>query len=304
MPGYVQESLRRLGYKVLRHPQCSPHAHLPIRYGKKGERQYATSPDLSPPLSPADTKHIQSITGSFLFYGRAIDSTILPALNEIASMQSKPTEQTRTKTQQLMDYLNTHPDAYVRYHASDMVLHVDSDTAYLVAPKARSRVAGYYHLSDHPNITKHSKMNGAILVECKTLRHVVSSSAEAEVAGIFHNAGTAVPIWHILKALQHPQPPTPLKTDNSTATGFIYNNIHQRRSKSWDMRYHWLRDRLTQLQFNIYWQPGVDNRGDYFTKHHTTVHHREQRPRYVQDRLIQFLQQRYSARVCWYVMVT
>ena len=127
-----------------------------------------------------------------------------------------------------MDYLNTHPHAYLRYHASDMVLHVDSDAAYLVAPKSRSRIAGYYYMSDHPNITKHPKMNGAILVECKNLRHVVSSSAEAEVAGIFHNAGMAVPIRHILKALNHPQPPTPLKTDNSTATGFIYNNIHEK----------------------------------------------------------------------------
>ena len=103
-------------------------------------------------------------------------------------MQSKPTQLTQNKTQQLMDYLNTYPDAYIRFYASDMILHVDSDAAYLVAPKAKSRIAGYFHLTEHPNVTKHPKLNGAILVECKTLRHVVSSSAEAEVAGIFHNA--------------------------------------------------------------------------------------------------------------------
>ena len=298
MPGYVRESLQRLLHKILKYPQYSPHAHQPIRYGKKGARQYATTPDTSPTLSPKETKHIQSIAGSFLFYGRAIDSTILPALNEIASMQSKPTEQTKAKAQQLMDYLHTHPDAYIRYHANDMVLHVDSDAAYLVAPHARSRIAGYFYLSEHPNITKHPKMNGAILVECKTLRHVVSSSAEAEVAGIYHNAGMALPIRHMLEALQHPQPPTPLVTDNSTATGFIYDNIHQKRSKSWDMRFHWLRDRETQRQFNIHWKPGVNNKSDYFTKHHATVHHREQRPIYVKDRIVQFLQRRCSARVC------
>ena len=56
-----------------------------------------------------------------------------------------------------MDYLNTYPDAYIRYHASDMVLYVNSDAAYLVAPKARSRIAGYYYLSDHPNVTKSPK---------------------------------------------------------------------------------------------------------------------------------------------------
>ena len=78
------------------------------------------------------------MTGSFLFYGRAIENTILPTLNEIASAQSAPTQLTQNKEQQLMDYLNTYLDAYVRYYASDMVLHVDSNAAYLVAPEMTS----------------------------------------------------------------------------------------------------------------------------------------------------------------------
>ena len=95
-----------------------------------------------------------------------------------------------------------------------MVLHVESNAAYLVAPKARSRIARYFHLSEHPNKTNNPKINATIQVECKTLRHVVSSSAGAEVAGIFHNATMALTMHHMLAALGHPQPPTPLKTDN------------------------------------------------------------------------------------------
>ena len=124
-----------------------------------------------------------------------------------------------------------------------------------------------------------------LLVKCKTLRHVVSSAAEAEVAGVFHNAGMALPLCHFLECLGHPQPPTPIKTDNSTATGFIYDNIHQRRSKSWDMRYYWLRDRSNQQQFNIYWDKGVNNHADYPTKHHPTIVHRNKRERYVKDKI-------------------
>ena len=257
MGNYVLDALQRLKHVPHISPQYSPHEHVPIQYGHKGIRQYATAPDTSPKLNPKDTTKIQSITGSFLYYGRAIDHTILPALNTIASAQAEPTKKTEDKTQRLMDYLHTYPHAYLRYHASDMILHVDSDAAYLVAPKARSRIAGYFLLSDHPNITKHRKLNGAILVECKTLRHVVSSAAEAEVAGVFHNAGMALPIRHFLECLGHIQPPTPIKTDNSNATGFIYDNIHQRRSKTWDMRYYWLRDRSNQRQFNIYWDKGA-----------------------------------------------
>ena len=92
-----------------------------------------------------------------------------------------------------MDYVHTYPNAYIRFYARNKILHVNSDAAYLVAPKASSRISSYFNLSDHPNITKHQKLNGAILVKCNTLRHVVSSSAESEVAGIHHNARTAIP---------------------------------------------------------------------------------------------------------------
>ena len=209
---------------------------------------------------------------------------MLPALNEIATQQAKPTEFTKKKCQRLMDYAATYPNVYIRYHASDMVLHVDSDAAYLIAPKAKSRIAGYYHLSDHPNCTNQPSLNGAILVECKTLRHVVASAAEAEVAGVFHNAQISLPIRRILELLNHPQPPTPLKTDNSTANGFIHKNIHQKRSKSWDMRYYWLRERQTQNQYNFYWAPGHDNHADYVTKHHPKKYHLAVRQKYVGDK--------------------
>ena len=186
-----------------------------------------------------------------------------------------PTEKKKKKkAQQLMDYMHTHPNTYILYYASGMILLIDSDAAYLVAPKSRSRVAGYFYLSDYPDVIKHPTLNGAILVECKTLRHVVSSAAETKKGNIFHNAQVAIVISHILEALCHPQPPTPLKTNNSTENGFVHNNMHQKRSKSWDTRYYWLRDRVTQQQFRIYWDKGIDNWADYFTKHHPKKYHR------------------------------
>ena len=146
-------------------------------------------------------------------------------------------------------------------------------------------MAGYFHLSDNPSKTSKPIFNGEIHVECKTLRHVVSSEAEAEIAGVYHNAQVAIPIRIVLKALHHVQPPPPIKTDNYTANGFIHDNIHQRRSKSWDMRYYWLRDRQTQQQFLFFWDKGSNNDADYFTKHFPAKYHQVKRPRYVQDKL-------------------
>ena len=196
-----------------------------------------------------------------------------------------------------MDYLHIHSNAFIQYYVSNMIIHVNRNAAYLVSPKARSRIAGYFHLSDHPNITKRPKINGAILVEYKTLQHLVSSLAEEEVGGIFHNASTAIPICHIFWALNHPQPDTPLKTDNSTEAGFVYYNIHKKRSKSWDMRYHWLRDKQTQQQFNIFWEKGANNNADYCTKHHPTAHQRSERAKYIQDKLHECLHILSPARV-------
>ena len=76
--------------------------------------------------------------GSFLYFARAVDNTILPAINDIAAQQAKPTENTLKKIQMLMDYVNTYPNPKIHFYASDMILHVDSDAAYLVGPKAKS----------------------------------------------------------------------------------------------------------------------------------------------------------------------
>ena len=223
--------------------------------------------------------------GVFLFYGRAIDSTVLTALNTIAETQSKPTAQTMAHTLHLLDYLDTHPDATIEYKASGMHLWIDTDAAYLVAPRARSRVAGFYYLSDKPQTPtqSHPPLNGAIFIECKILKNTVSSAAESETGGVFHNCQNAIPFRRTLEELGHPQHATPIKTDNSTSAGFCNQTIKEKRSKSWDMRYHWIRDKIGDKTVTIYWAPGTQNLADYFTKHHSPIHHRRIRYKYLHD---------------------
>ena len=56
-------------------------------------------------------------------------------------MQATPTKRTLEKIKMLLDYWYTHPNARIQFYASDMILYVDSDAAYLVAEKAKSRIA-------------------------------------------------------------------------------------------------------------------------------------------------------------------
>jgi hypothetical protein len=91
--------------------------------------------DTSPALDAADTKHIQEVLGTLLFYARAVDSTImLPAISTLPSQQAHGTKATLEAPTQLLNYSATHPDATVRFIASDMALHIASDASYLSAP--------------------------------------------------------------------------------------------------------------------------------------------------------------------------
>ena len=281
MPNYVAKKLKKFQHNKPARPQYAPHKWSKPVYGRK--LQYTPPPDTSDFLDKKGITRIQSINGSFLYYGRAVDPTILTALNEIATQQSKPTITTEQKAQMLMDYLATYPNAKLRFYAGDMKLHVETDAAYLVLPNVRSRVAGHFYLSAFPTPNKKypGNSNAPILTECYTLKNVVSSAAEAECGGIFHNCVVAIGIRNALEGMGHPQGKTTVITDNSTATSFVHSAMREKRSKSWDMKYNWLRDRQAQQQFEVKWQKGSTNQADYFTKHHPPSHHKAKRYDYI-----------------------
>ena len=106
----------------------------------------------------------------------------------------------------------------------------------------------------------------------------------------------------MLNQLGHPQPPTSIKIDNETATNFIHNNITQKRSKSWDMRFYWLRDQQQLNNFDFYWDRSENNHADYWTKHFTAIYHRLIRATYVLDKIHrecnQYMTSDQPARVC------
>jgi hypothetical protein len=96
----------------------------------------------------------------------------------------------------------------------------------------------------------------------------MSSAAEADIGTVFINAKEGAFLRTTLQELEHPQPPTPMETDNTTATGFSNGTIKQKRTKAMDMRFYCIKDRVKQGKCNVYWGPGYQNLADYFTKHH------------------------------------
>ena len=115
----------------------------------------------------------------------------------------------------MLDFIATYNKVCIWFYASDMVLHIDSNAAYLVLLKVKSRIARYYFLSNHPNTNIIPTLNRAILVEYKRVKHIVTLSAEAETAKVFYNVQTAILIRHILDVIDHKQPQTTTNTDKN-----------------------------------------------------------------------------------------
>ena len=100
------------------------------------------------------------------------------------------------------------------------------------------------------------------------IKNVVCSAAEAECAGLFHNCQKAIVIRRILEALSHNQKPTSVKTDNSTTNSFVHATMRLKKSKMWDMRWNWLRQKEIQDECKIRWEKGKNNQANLFSKHH------------------------------------
>lgn len=276
MPGYVKKMLINFNHPEPKKPQDSPHPAPPRKFGTAA--QDPIDEDTSAPLNPVQKRRIQQIVGAGLYYGRAVDNTILVALGSLASEQANPTESTEQRANQLLDYLTTHPDAKIQFRASDMILNIHSDASYLSEPRARSRIAGVHFLGSIPKDHKPIIINGFVHVVSNILKCVVASAAEAELGGLFHNCKEAKVLRLTLEELGHPQPPTPVHCDNATATGIANDTVKKHRSRSMEKNYFWVTDQVKRKQFDVRWHPGKENLADYPSKNHDASHHREVRP--------------------------
>ena len=80
--------------------------------------------------------------------------------------------------------------------------------------------------------------NGALLNMSHLIKHMMSSATKAELAALYIMARKTVYIRIILEEMGHPQPPTPLQTDNSMADGVVNGKIVPKRTKAMGIRFH------------------------------------------------------------------
>jgi len=122
----------------------------------------------------SEKTYVQEVIGTFLYYARCVDASMLPALRTLATQQASPTRNTMKIVKQFIHYASTHPDAVVTCHASDMVLAGHSDALYLSESNARSRAGGHFFMSKNVETPAN---NGTVL----------SLAAKAKVGALYIN---------------------------------------------------------------------------------------------------------------------
>ena len=200
MPTYIPKVLHKFQHAKTTKPQHAPYQAAPVQYGAKIQ---GVVEDELPPLNEKQIKHVQDVVGTILYFARGVDSTLMAALSSIASRQHKGTEAVAQACQQLLDYCATHPNPALRFVASDMILLAHTDASYLSEPQCRSRAAAHYYLS---NLTDEKFKNGSLLTLSASIKHVMASASEAELAVLFFGCKAAVPLHVTLEEMGHWQP--------------------------------------------------------------------------------------------------
>jgi len=275
IPGYVKKAIQRFKRPNLIGAD-SPIIYIPPKYGKFQQEVHPEASSV--PLTDAELKEMQEIVGVFLFYSRAVDPTMLTAINKIASRQSKPTSLIKQEIERFLQYANKWPDATMRIRASNMKLVCHSDGSYLSESEARSRAGGILFLGDCGD---NEIPNAPICFLSVIIKTVVSSATATEYAAAFIVGQAAISIINTLADLGYPQTETEIFCDNLCAVGIANNTFNLKRTKTIDMRYHWIRDQVKNHTFKVTWKAGKLNLADFFTKAHPVHHHLAIRRKYV-----------------------
>jgi hypothetical protein len=142
MPEYITKTLQRFRPQYLlptHRAAATPGKYHAAIY----PRIQLVKEDLSPLLTPAQCTEIQAIVGTLLYYARAVDPSLLPIANEIASQQANPTQKVLTAANRALSYASARQNNCITYHACDMVLFLHVDASFLSRSHARSVVGGH-----------------------------------------------------------------------------------------------------------------------------------------------------------------
>jgi hypothetical protein len=112
MKDYVKKALKQFMHETAPKHFDGPTKYIPPEYGKK--IQYEKN-DTSPQLDKKGIEFIQEVCGKFLYTARAVDNTMLHALNELCIAATKGTKQKGEALEYFLNYCASNQSAEIMY---------------------------------------------------------------------------------------------------------------------------------------------------------------------------------------------
>ena len=282
MPDYVPKALSKFHHVPAKRTQHAPHPWNAPAYGQKYNMPLTTSPQ---PLTRKEPNEFKTLTEPF---STAVVLSILPSSPLSTRFLAKNPLPPHSPNMNATSYSTTSTPTDMLSYATTIVIW-----SFALSP-TQPTSCFQMHASV---VTQSLRLQTSLLPYLSSLRQMALFTSwlkpsrasllpplKLKLASFFLGAQEACPIITTLLELGHPQPSTgnPLETENYTATDILTAQVRMKRSKAFDMRYHWIRDMTQQKQFNLYWAQGKLNRADYFTKKFPSAHHKQMRYQYIQ----------------------
>ena len=138
--------------------------------------------------------------GTLLYFAQAVDPTLVAALSSIAAQQAKGMQAVQQACNHLLNYVATHPHAFLKFIASDMIFAVHANASYLSEPNSKSYATGHFFLTHHNNPnTPHA----SILTLSTIIQHVLASASQTKLTTLFYGCKQDIPLQITLEKMGH-----------------------------------------------------------------------------------------------------
>ena len=162
----------------------------------------------------------------------------------------------------LLGYIKAHPDEGITFGKNKdkrekNLLQIYSDSNFAQDTIDRSSISGFALIF----------AGAAFGVKSKKQSTTATSTAEAEYIALFAAVLEAIYYRYLLEFVGLKQNfPTSIYEDNTAAINIANNQVAHSRTKSWDIKYHRIRQALKDQDVNISYVPSEKNLADPFTK--------------------------------------
>jgi hypothetical protein len=191
----------------------------------------------SPDLSQNVVNHLQQLGGTLMYYPIVLDTTLIIPVNVLASEKTRETSDTADKTIKLLNYCNTHPEATLHYHASDMIINIHSEVSHLSDMESKIQAGGFLYMGSNTDKTNRLT-NGSILIIGTVHKYIMVSAGKVNNSPLYHTRRTGAS-----------SPPKTLETDNTTATGYINGTVKQTCTRAMDMHFYLVKCKVKKASF-------------------------------------------------------